>query len=82
MTPDNMQWSRDRRTLYFKSHDARGRTSFFARPSRGGTPRLVAHFPDLNKQSGRTVFAVSSTHLFFTIEDRQNDVFVAEVKRK
>ena len=39
-------WSRDSRTLYFKSGDARGNAAFWAIPATGGTPRLLIRFDD------------------------------------
>jgi Tol biopolymer transport system component len=74
-----VEWSRDGRTLYYKAHDAQGRASFWAVNAAGGRPRLLVRFNDLNRPSSRRDFAVDATRLFFAIEDRQSDVFVAEM---
>jgi Tol biopolymer transport system component len=73
--------SHDGRTIYFKSHDAEGRASLWSVPISGGRPRLVVRF-DLSRPSNRPDFAVSAERLFFTIEDRQSDIWVAEVTRR
>jgi Tol biopolymer transport system component len=74
------QWSADGRTIFFKSHDAHGRTSIWSVPSVGGAPRLRVSFPDPARQSYRPQWALGRDRLFFPIEDRQSDVWVMEVK--
>jgi Tol biopolymer transport system component len=74
-----VEWSPDGRTLYYKAHDAQGRASFWAVNAAGGRPRLLVRFNDLNRPSSRRDFAVDASRLFFAIEDRQSDVFVAEM---
>ena len=56
-----------------------GRTSLWGVRSSGGTPRLLVRFPNPDRQSSRTDFAVDRRRLYFAIEDRQSDVFVAEM---
>jgi Tol biopolymer transport system component len=75
-------WSPDGRTVYLKSHDAAGSTAFWSLAVAGGTPRLLVRFADPNRQSSRTDFATDGTRFYFAIEDRQSDVFVAEVTSK
>jgi Tol biopolymer transport system component len=72
-------FSADGRTLYFKSHDARGRASFWSLPAAGGRPRLLARFDDPTRASNRFDFASDGRRFYFTIEDRQSDVWIAEV---
>jgi hypothetical protein len=48
----------------------------------GGRPRLLVRFNDLSRPSSRRDFAVDENRLFFAIEDRQSDVFVAELITK
>jgi hypothetical protein len=48
----------------------------------GGRPRLRVRFDDLGRPSNRRDFAVDAQRFYFTIEDRQSDVYVAEVIRK
>jgi serine/threonine-protein kinase len=77
--PEHLVWSPDGLTIYFKAHDETGLTSFWALPSGGGEPRLMVRFPDPERQSSRPYFAADGERFYFTIEDRQSDVFVAEL---
>jgi len=67
--------------IYFKAHDARGRASLWTVSSKGGRPQLLVRFPDPDRQSGRKDFATDGIRFYFTIEDRQSDVFVVELLR-
>jgi serine/threonine-protein kinase len=77
--PQSVRWSPDGGRLYFKSHDAAGRTSLWSVSSAGGMPRLLVEFPNPERQSSRYDFAVDATRFYFTIEDRQSDIAVAEL---
>jgi TolB protein len=79
---DYCQWSRDGRTLYYKAHDDQGRASLWSVGAEGGTPRLLVTFDDPDRPSSRPDFATDGRRFFFTIEDRQSDVFVAEVLQR
>ncbi|HWC72362.1 MAG TPA: hypothetical protein VG454_00395, partial [Gemmatimonadales bacterium] len=72
-------WSPDGRTLYCKVHDARGFTSFWSVSAQGGRPRLLLRMDDPAWQSTRNDFATDGKRLFFDVEDRQSDVFVAQL---
>ncbi len=74
-------WSGDGNTLYFKAHDAGNRTLFYSVAAAGGTPRLLARLDDPAWQSIRPFFATDGKQLFFPVEDRQSDIYVAEVIR-
>jgi Tol biopolymer transport system component len=76
------QWSPDGRTLYYKTHDAQGHASFWAVSAAGGRPRLLVRFDDPDRQSSRRDFATDGSRFYFAIEDRQSDVFVAEMIAK
>ena len=75
-------WSADGATVYFKSHDATGTAFAWAVPAAGGTPRLLVRFDDPSQPSYRPELVVSGNRIYFTIEDRQADVYVMEVERK
>jgi Tol biopolymer transport system component len=72
----------DGRTLYFKSHDAEGRASLWAVPTAGGRPRLLVRFNDPSRVSIRADFAAGAGQFFFTLEDRQADIWMAEITRR
>ena len=72
-------WSRDGRALYLKVHDERGLTSFWSVSAQGGRPRELLRLTDPEWQSVRNDFATDGQRLFFGIEDRQSDIFVAQL---
>ena len=74
--------SRDGQTLYFKSIDAEGRASLWSLAASGGAPRLLVRFNDLSRPSIRADFAAGAGRFFFTLEDRQADIVVAEITRR
>ena len=74
--------SDDGRTLYFKSHDREGRASFWRVPIEGGRPQLLVRFTDPTRESTRFDFAAGAGRFFFTLEDRQSDIWVAEIGKK
>lgn len=77
--PERVIVSGDARTLYFKSHDSAIRASLWSVPVSGGEPRLLVRFDDPSRPSIRSDFAVGAGRFFFTIEDRQSDIWVAEM---
>jgi len=72
-------WSPDGHTLYLKVHDERGLTSFWRVSAQGGKPQQLFRFDDPQWQSVRNDLATDGTRLFFDVEDRQSDIFVAEL---
>ncbi|HEX2780154.1 MAG TPA: protein kinase [Gemmatimonadaceae bacterium] len=75
-------FSADGREVYFKSHDPRGRASFWSIPASGGRPRLLARFDDPARASNRFEFASDGRRFYFTVEARESDIWVAEVVRR
>ena len=73
------RWSFDGKRIFYKAHDAEGRTSFWSVSAHGGAPQLLVRFPNADRQSNRGDFTVDATRFYFAIEDRQSDVFVAEM---
>jgi Tol biopolymer transport system component len=68
--------------LYFKSHgDASGRASFWSIPVAGGRPRLLIRFDDPAWSSNRFDFASDGKRFYFTVEDRQSDIWIADVEK-
>ena len=45
----------------------------------GGTARPIGRFPDLSRPSSRQGFAASASRFYFPIEDRQSNVWIAEL---
>jgi Tol biopolymer transport system component/tRNA A-37 threonylcarbamoyl transferase component Bud32 len=73
-------WGPDGSMIYFKSHDADGRASLWSLPAIGGRPRLLVRFDDAGRPSYRSEFAADGKRFFFAIQDRQSDIWVAEVE--
>jgi hypothetical protein len=64
--------------LYFKSHDAGGLASIWSVALEGGRPRQLVRFgPAL--ASIRSDFAAGAGRLYFTLEDRQANIVVADM---
>jgi Tol biopolymer transport system component len=78
---DQVVWFRDGRTMYFKSHDDVGRASLWSIPSGGGAPRLLVRFSELTRPSNRPDFATDGRRLYFAIQDRQSDIWVADLTK-
>ena len=76
------RWSPDGRTLYFKAHDVRGAASFWSVSAQGGRARLLVRFDDPAWQSSRNDFTTDGKRLYFAVEDRQSDVFVADLLKR
>ncbi len=74
-------WRGDGKGLYFKSLDELGRASIWYQSVSGGRPHLLVRFDDLSRPSFRANFASSAKSLFFAINDRQSDIWVAEATR-
>jgi TolB protein len=74
------QWSEDGRTIWFKSHDPAGNASIWTVPAAGGTARLVVRFDDPARPSYRNAWALGRTRIYFTVDDRQGDIWVIEAK--
>jgi Tol biopolymer transport system component len=70
------------RELYFKSHDSRGHASFWSISATGGRPRQLVRFDAPSWSSNRFDFASDGRRFYFTVEDRQSDLWVAEIARR
>ncbi len=79
---ENVVVAEDGRAAYFKSHDAEGRASFWTVPLAGGQPRRLVRFEDLARVSIRPDFAVGAGKFFFTLEDRQADIWITDITRR
>jgi serine/threonine-protein kinase len=68
--------------IAFKSFDSVGRAEFWSIPATGGRPRLLVRFTDPLRPSNRHSFDTDGKRFYFPVEDRQSDIWVAEVIRK
>lgn len=74
---DLVEWASDGRTLFFKGTDVRGLVGIWS-VTEGKRPRLLVRFPPPDVLSTRG-FATDGKRFYFTLGDRESDVFVAEV---
>ncbi len=75
-------WSTDGRTIYFKSYDQKGNAEFWSIPATGGRPTLLTRFDDRRRPSFRPEWALGPDRMYFTIQDRQSDVWVMDVRNR
>ena len=80
-TSDDAVWSPDGATIYYKVLRA-DTTSFWSVPTAGGTLRLLAQLTDPVRISARPEFAVDPSRLYFTLTDRQSDLWVVDLKKR
>jgi Tol biopolymer transport system component len=74
-------WSEDGRTIYFKSHEADGDGVIWSVPSSGGVPRRVVRLGDGRLRSDRYGFRIAKGRVYYTLFDRQSNVWVMDVIR-
>ena len=73
------QWSADGRTVFHLVEDSARVTAVAAVPLSGGRPRVAVRFDDPLRPWHRFGFRFSGGRMFFTLGDRQSDIWVAEV---
>ncbi|MGH7535912.1 MAG: hypothetical protein ACREMG_10025, partial [Gemmatimonadales bacterium] len=78
--PTYLEWSADSRTLYFLAVDSADRASIWSVGAGGGTPRQIVAFDDPARQWHRFGYGLSAGRFYFTLGDRQSDVWVTEVE--
>jgi eukaryotic-like serine/threonine-protein kinase len=75
-------WGDDGRTLFLKISEADGTASIVAMPAAGGKPKPLVHFDDPSRPSYRPNFGIRGGRIYFSIDDRQADVYVMEVEKR
>ncbi|MBP2647138.1 MAG: hypothetical protein H6Q77_762 [Gemmatimonadetes bacterium] len=73
------QWMPDGQTLVMKSHDQNDIASFWSMPAAGGQLRLLGRLEDPSRASPRDELVTDGRRLYFTIHDRQSDIYVTEM---
>ncbi len=71
-------WSSDGRTVYYVGADSGG-TTINAVPVTGGKPRVVLRFDDPTRPWHRYGCRVFGDRFYFTVGDRQSDIWIAEL---
>jgi serine/threonine-protein kinase len=78
--PERVLWSADGRRLFFKAHDTAGRALIWGVDAGGGKPAVLVRFPDLDRNSSRPDFAVDASRFYFTLDERESDLHLAELR--
>jgi hypothetical protein len=73
-------WSADGRVVYFVGRDPSDQSvGIWSVPAAGGTPRLTVGFDDPSRPWHPFGFQVHGSRFYFTVGDRQSDVWTTEV---
>ena len=72
-------FSDDGKRIYFKTREPDGQASIWSVSSSGGAPQLVVRLHGVS--STRQQLAVGAGRVFFTVDDRQSDIWVADLNR-
>jgi Tol biopolymer transport system component len=73
-------WSADGRVVYFLGRHPRDQSvGIWSVPAAGGTPRLTVRFDDPSRPWHQFGFRVHDSRFYFTVGDRQSDVWTTEV---
>lgn len=75
-------WSKGSRHLYAPFRETDGSASLWQLSINGDAARKLFHFTDAARQPYRTQFDVYSDNFYFTIGDRQSDIWVMELKKQ
>ena len=73
-------WSGDSRTVYYLAPGP-GETGVWAVPTKGAPSVLMVRFDDPSRPWHRYGFSARGGKFYFTIGDRQSDIWAAEVDR-
>ena len=76
------QWSADGRTVFYVSEDSGHVVAIVGVPVAGGPDRAVVRFDDPTRPWHRYGFRVRAGRIFFTLGDRESDIWVADIERK
>jgi len=74
-------WTANGTQLIFRGHDPRGRSAVFSIPAGGGTPRPLAVFEDPSVSAVRGGWGFADGRMYYSLEERQSDVWVMELER-
>jgi Tol biopolymer transport system component len=75
-------WSRDSKHFYSAVREPDGTSAIWQIPINGDEERRVFHFTDPLRQLYRSTFDVFNRKFYFTIGDRQSDIWTMELKKQ
>lgn len=73
-------WSGDSRHIYLPVRERDGSVSLFQHSISGDGAKKILHFTDATRQPYRVQFDIHGENFYFTIGDRQSDIWVMELK--
>ncbi|MFL5447702.1 MAG: protein kinase domain-containing protein, partial [Gemmatimonadales bacterium] len=76
-----VDWSEDGRTVYYLAIDPAERATIWSVPVGGGSPRLLVRFDDPTREWHRFGFKTRRGRFYFTVGDRQSDLWMADVEQ-
>ena len=79
--PEYIAWSSDSQTVIFKARDENNRAGFWSVPASGGPLRHLVRFDDAAHPSPRIEFAADDREFFFTMSERDSDIWLLELRR-
>jgi Tol biopolymer transport system component/tRNA A-37 threonylcarbamoyl transferase component Bud32 len=79
LQPTMGEWSRDGKTIYFRTAGPQHEGSIWSVPVSGGRATLLVSFDDPSRPAGRHEFAFGGKQFYFTIASRESDIWVLEL---
>jgi Tol biopolymer transport system component len=78
--PNMLQWEPDGQRIFYKAFDANGQASIWSVASDGSGPAtLLIRFDDPTRMSSRPEFATDGKRVYFTLGQRQSDVWTVDL---
>ncbi len=77
-----LAWSVDSRHLFLPIREKDGTCSIWQMPVNGDEERRIVHLTDPSRQFYRQSLAVDSKNFYFTIGDRQSDIWTMELRKQ
>ena len=78
--PLYVAWSDDGSSVYYLALDSAEQASIWSVAAGGGRPRLMVRFDDPTRPWHRFGFGARGGRFYFTVGDRQSDVWAAEIE--
>ncbi len=75
-------WSRDSKHFYSVVREADGTSAIWQIPVNGDEERRILHFTDPLRQLYRSTIDVFANRFYFTIGDRESDIWTMELKKQ
>ncbi|HEX9659783.1 MAG TPA: protein kinase, partial [Rhodothermales bacterium] len=73
------EWSPDSRTIYYTTVSDDGQSAFWSVSADGGVPRKLVEFDVPSHRAIRQIFDTDGERLYFTIPERESDIWIMEL---